>query len=406
MGIIDTLFGKPKAQAREVAKASRTFELVSTYNPVFTTWQGKIYESELVRAAIDARARHVSKLNVEFLGSGAVTYVTALKKRPNRFATWSQFLYRVSTILDICNNVIIVPVYDDNMNRAGIWCVLPTKAKIKEYKGVPWVVYKFTSTDKEGAAPLSECAILNRFQYESDLWGESNNALKSTMQVTDLQNQAIKQAIKNSAVYKFLAQTDNFMQEEDLERSRRNFTERNFSGDNKNGGLLLFPNNYKNIQQIKSENYTVDAKQSEYIRENVFNYFGVNAEILQNKAIGDDGAAFYEGFVEPFAIQCSETLTFMVYSEREISLGSKVFASANRIQYMSMADKRAILEVAGDRGQLTINEAREILNLPPVDWGNVAFIRGEYYPTSYKLSDEGIEQTPTTEEVNENGNQE
>ena len=389
MGLFDTLFGKSKEQAREVNKAGRTFELVTTYSPVFTTWQGKIYESELVRAAIDARARHASKLHVEFIGSGSQTYVNNLKKRPNRFSTWSQFMYRVSTILDICNNVLIVPLYDDNQNRCGIYPVVPTAVKIKEYKGVPWVVYKFTTRNEEGACPLAECAILNRFQFKNDIWGESNSALKPTMQVTDLQNQAIKHAIKNSAVYKFLAQADNFMQDDDLEKERQNFTERNFSSDEKNGGLLLFPNNFKNIQQVKSENYTVDAAQADFIRTNVFNYFGVNLEILQNKAIGDAGVAFYEGFVEPFAIQFSEALTFMIYSEKEIAFGSEVFASANRIQYMSMNDKKAVLEVGGDRGFLKVNEAREILNLPPLteeEGGNKIFIRGEFYPIDQKLT--------------------
>lgn len=396
MGIIDTLFGKSKEQAQEVIRAGKTFELVTTYSPVFTTWQGKIYESELVRAAIDARARHVSKLHVEFLGAGAQTYVNNLKKRPNRFSTWSQFMYRVSTILDICNNVIIVPLYDDNQNRAGIFPIVPTDVQIKEYKGVPWVVYKFSTKNVKGACPLAECAILNRFQFRSDIWGEDNHALDSTMKVTHLQNQAIREAIKNSAVYRFIAQADNFMKSEDLEKDRVNFTEKNLKGDVRNGGLLLFPNNYKNIQQIKADNYTVDAAQAEFIRTNVFNYFGVNADILQNNAIGDKGAAFYEGFVEPFAIQFSEAMTSMIYSEKEIAFGSQVFASANRIQYMSMADKKAILEVAGDRGQLTVNEAREILNLPSVPWGDVAFIRGEYYPTTWKLSEQGVEQTPTT----------
>lgn len=404
MGLLDTLFGKSKEQAKEVIRAGKTFELVTNYNPVYTTWQGKIYESELVRAAIDARARHASKLHVEFLGQGAKTFTSNLKKRPNRFSTWSQFMYRMSTILDICNNVIIVPLYDENQNRCGIFPIVPTDAQIKEYKGVPWVVYKFTTRNVKGACPLAECAILNRFQFQSDIWGEDNKALRPTMQVTHLQNEAIQSAIKNNAVYKFLAQVDNFMQDEDLEASRKNFTERNFSSDQKNSGLLLFPNNYKNIQQIKSENYTVDAQQAEFIRTNVFNYFGVNKDVLQNSAIGDAGAAFYEGFVEPFAIQFSETMTFMVYSEKEIAFGSSVFASANRIQYMSMADKKAILEIGGDRGFITVNEGREILNLPPIENGDVSFIRGEYYPTTYKLSPDGIEQTPTTEEGEENGN--
>ena len=61
---------------------------------------------------------------------------------------------------------------------------------------------------------------------------------------------------------------------------------------------------------------------------------------------------------------------------------------------MSMSDKKSILEVAGDRGLLTINEGREILNLAPLDeGGDVAFIRGEYYPVQQKVNeiDEGDE---------------
>lgn len=399
MGFFSKLFGDNRPEAEEAKRrASQTLELVTAYKPVFKTWEGKIYESELVRAAIDARARHFSKLGVEFLGAGAKTYVGNLKKRPNKWTTWPKFLYRISTMCDVYNNVLIVPTYDENMNRNGIWPLVPKDVQTKELNGELVFVYKYGKHNTyTGACLVNECATLTRFQLNDEFWGEDNKALTPTMQVDDLQKQGIKEAIKNSAIYRFMARVNNFTSDDDLKEKRKAFTESNLKDADDNGGLLLFPYEFQDVKQLDPQAYKVDPQQAEYIRTNVFNYFGVNEAILQNKAIGDEAVAFYEGFVEPRAVDLSESLTFMIYSEREIANGSAVFLSANRVQYMSMNDKKAILEIAGDRGQITINEARQVLNLPPVEWGDVAFIRGEYYPTEYKLSADGIEQTPTTE---------
>lgn len=397
MGFFSKLFGDNRPEAEEAKRrASQTLELVTAYKPVFKTWEGKIYESELVRAAIDARARHFSKLGVEFLGAGAKTYVGNLKKRPNKWTTWPKFLYRISTMCDVYNNVLIVPTYDENMNRNGLWPLVPKDVQTKELNGELVFVYKYGKHNTcTGACLVNECATLTRFQLNDEFWGEDNKALTPTMQVDDLQKQGIKEAIKNSAIYRFMARVNNFTSDDDLKEKRKAFTESNLKDADDNGGLLLFPYEFQDVKQLDPQAYKVDPQQAEYIRTNVFNYFGVNEAILQNKAIGDEAVAFYEGFVEPRAVDLSESLTFMIYSEREIANGSAVFLSANRVQYMSMNDKKAILEIAGDRGQITINEARQVLNLPPVEWGDVAFIRGEYYPTTYKLSADGIEQTPT-----------
>ena len=75
------------------------------------------------------------------------------------------------------------------------------------------------------------------------------------------------------------------------------------------------------------------------INENVYNYFGVNSDVLQNKAFGDAWDAFYEGALEPFAIQLSDVLSKMIFDEEERVSGSKIVATANRLQYMSVKDK-------------------------------------------------------------------
>lgn len=117
------------------------------------------------------------------------------------------------------------------------------------------------------------------------------------------------------------------------------------------------------------------------IQTNVYNYFGVNEDILQNKAFGDAWAAFYEGAVEQFAIQFSDVATKMLFTERERASGSLLMSTANRLQYMSNADKLNVSAQMADRGIMNRDEIREIWNLPPLPngQGQAYTIRGEYY---------------------------
>lgn len=379
MGIVDKILGKTK-EAEQVIESGKTFELVSAYAPVFRDWRGEIYESMLVRAAIDARSRHISKLRVQFSGTSKPDLTARLSRKPNPWDTWSQFLYRVNTMLDATNNCLLVPIYDDSLNKIGFFPVLTSAIKLVEYKGELWLKYKFRSGRKMAACRYDEAVVLRKFQFKNDFFGESNAAIDETMDLINIEKQGIKEAIKTTASYKFMATSSNFALSKDLEAEQTNFSERNFAGEAKKGKVLLFPNTYKDVKQIDIKPYTPDKDQMETINKNVFDYFGVNEEILQNRATPEIWSAFYEGAIEPFAIQFSETFKFALYSEREISLGADVMATTNRVQYLSFADKRSFVEGGLDRGILTINEAREVYNLPalPEEEGNRFIARGEY----------------------------
>lgn len=375
MGLFDKLFGKSKQPRPQ--QVDGKFKLLTAYEPVYTSWSGSLYESELVRSAIDARARHISKLKVETKGAAKPKLQARLKHAPNSFQTWSQFLYRLSTILDMQNTAYLVPVFGEYGEIIGIYPVIPAKCEVISVDGEPWIRYSFND-GKSAAIELGLVGIMTKFQYKSDFFGESNRALLDTMSLIKLQRDGIKDATKNSNTYKFWAQVSNFTKTEDLAKERKRFTAENLNADADAEGLLLFPNTYNNITRMESNSYVVDDAQMKLIQTNVFNYFGVNEKILQNIASGDEWAAFYEGCVEVFAIQFSEVLTWMLFSEREMSQGSFVMATANRLQYMSNADKLNVAAQLTDRGVLSINEAREIFNLAPVEGGDVRTIRGEY----------------------------
>lgn len=381
MSLFDKIFGN---RPKERGTYQGAFKMLNGYMPRFTSFGGSVYESELIRSAINARATHISKLRVELQGAARPVMQSKMKHAPNEFQTWGQFLYRLSTLLDVHNTAFIVPVYDRFGEPSGIFAPLPERCEIVQYSNKPYIRYKFQGEDW-AAMELEYCGILTKFQYRDDLMGENNNALYPTLDLIKIQNQGIQEGVKSAASYRFYAQLNNFAKPEDLKRERQRFTKENFEAAG--GGMLLFPNTYTNINQVKADPWVVDADEMKVIKDNVFEYFGVNEDVLQNKAFGDAWSAFYEGAIEPFAVQFSDVMTKMLFTLREQSTGNSVTATANRLQYMSNADKLNVSAQLLDRGIMSINDVRDIWNLPPVEGGDERIIRGEYYNANEKVGE-------------------
>ncbi len=374
MGLLEKIFPKK----HEAVPVGGYFKLLNGYTPSFSTWDGQLFESELVRSAIDARSRHISKLDVRIDGSAQPKLKTKLSKQPNEFQTWSQFLYRLNTILDMKNTAFILPVYERSGEITGITTVYTDHYDVLEVNGSPWVRFYFDH-GQHTAEDLRRIGIMTKYQYKSDLFGETNKALNDTLALIAIQKQGITEAVKSAASFRFMAQANNFVKPEDLQKERKRFAE--YGITNNSDGFLLFPNTYTNIQQIQSKPYTVDADQQKLIQTNVFNYFGVNEAVLQNSALGDALDAFFNGAIEPFSVQLSEVLTKMLFTPAEQAHGSVVYATANRLQYMPVAQKISMAKELGDRGMIMIDEARALFNYPPLpdDLGQKAPIRGEFY---------------------------
>lgn len=375
MGVFDRIF-KRKIQ---FADPQQTFKQFTAYTPMFSNWAGGIYESELVRAAINAKATHISKLSVKFEGAAKRTTVNRLKHAPNDWQTWSQFLYQLSTILDVQNTAFILPLLDEYDDTVGIMCAVPSRCEVKKYDNELYLQYRFKD-GTIGTIELYRVGIMTKFQYDDELFGSNNAALMPTMKLINMQNQGITEGVKSAATYRFMAKLTNFSKPEDLAKQRKEFNANNFAAED-GGGLLLFPNTYSDIKQIDAKPFVVDAEQMKLIQDNVFNYVGVNMDILQNSADSSKLDAFFNGPVEAFAIQFSEVLTAMLYTRREREQGNKAYASANRLQYMSVSEKVQLAKELGDRGAIMIDEIRELFNYNPLPngAGQMAPIRGEYY---------------------------
>lgn len=378
MGLKELIFPKKKETEKQQIMARETFEVIDGYIPSFRTWRGEIYESQFVRSAIDAVARHASKLAVTIEGGAKSDLLTQIKKYPNGFQTWSQFLYHLATILYVRNTAFIIPLRNKYGETVGVFPLRPVDFSlvITDTNDL-WV--RFTMEDnKKTAERLADIGILTRYQYKSDFFGDSNNVLDETMQLISIQRQGIQEYTKNANSYRFYAKASNFSKAADLALERQRFDAENFQTKN-GGGLLLFPNTYNEIHQMTSQSFAIDTEELKLIERNVYDYFGVNENIIQNKAHGDEFSAFYEGVIEPFAIQLSEVMTRMLFSNRQVAFENGIAFTSNRIQYMNNSDKLSVTRDLVDRGVLSINESREIWQLPPIEGGDRHILRGEYY---------------------------
>ena len=371
MGAFNKLFGKIKANRL----LGGYFAMLDGYTPAWTTYDGGVYEMELTRACIHTFATHCSKLQPQVTGSDSRGIQAMLDGKPNMFMTGAQFLYKTATIYETQNTCFIVPVLDQFDRIVGYYPATPDNTELREQGGEPFLVYTFGNGEK-AAIELSRVGVISKYLYRNDLIGEDNSALEPTLQLLTTQNKGIEEGIKNSASFRFMATVSNFTKGKDLAKERKDWVADNLGPEA--GGLALFPNTYANVQQIQSVAKIVDPEQLRLIQNRVYTYFGANEDVLLNKTVGDAWSAYYEGKIEPFAIQLSQAMTVMTYTQNERTRKNAIVWSANRLQYMTNADKLQVSSQLFDRGVLSTNDVMDIWSLPHVEDGDKRYIRKEY----------------------------
>ncbi len=401
MGLFDKIFPKQNQVQNQVQSAIQGyFKTLTAYSPSFTSYDGGIYEMELTRAAIDRYATFCSKLKPEIQGSAFKKLEKILQYKPNPWMTTSQFLYRLATILKVNTTAFIIPLYaDDYETITGYYPLLPTNTELIQVSGEPWLRYRF-GNGQVAAIEYNRVGVLTRYQYRNDFFGDGNSALNPTMNLLDIQKQGIIEGIKQSATLRFMARLGQVITPDDMKKEKARFSQDNLSNENTTG-IMMFDQKYAEVKQIDSKPFIVDAEQMKIIQNNVFNYFGTNQAILQNKYTEDEFNAYYESEIEAsFAIPLSLTLTNMLFTQKEIAFNNAVMLTANRLQFASNNTKLAVSQQLFDRGILTTNQVMDIWNMSHVEDGDKRYIRREYTEVALldKDTTKGVESNAINEE--------
>lgn len=356
------------------------FKMLNGYSPTFTSFNGGVYEMDLTRVAINNFATHCSKLKPEVEGSACKHLERVLQFKPNYFMDTTKFIKRLATILAVEHTAFIVPIEDKYGNLCGYYPLRAQRCEVVEAAGRVYLRYLFANGE-HGAIEFEKVGIMTDFEYSDDLFGEPNDTLKPTMQLIHTQNEGIVNAVKNSANIRFLAKVANMLKPEDIKKERERFTEENLSADNKSG-MIIYDNKFSELKQIESKPYTPNALQMQQIQDSVCTHFGTNMDILQNKFDEETWNAYYEGKIEPFAIQLSLVMSNMTFTQRELAHGNAITFSANRLQYASNATKLQVSTQLFDRALLNRNGVMDIWNMAHVEDGDKYYIRKEYTEVS------------------------
>jgi len=344
---------------------------IGTYTARFTPFGNDIYANEVVRACIRTLAEHTSKANVKVLrdgGPGDKRLQRMIQYRPNIYMNGKDFLYKVRTLLEI-NNVCFIYIMRDDLGRCvGLYPMPTAQLEAVESKGLLFIRFRFPS-GVQMVHSWEDLAVLRKDYNTSDIWGDSNGAILTSLDLLNTTNEGMANAIKSTANLRGILKTTKAMlSPEDAKKQKDRFVEDYMGLANSSGIAMLDAT--QSFDPITIQPQIANYKNVEELRNNIYRYFGVNEDAVLSKLSGDTWEAFYEAKIEPTLIALGLELTNKIFTDRERGFENEIVFESNRMHYMSTANKLALVRMV-DRGAMTANEWREVMNMAPIEGGDV-----------------------------------
>lgn len=369
------LFRKREPTKNEKADNTR-MQMVTTYGEYYYAWNGRLFDSDIVRSCIRPKVKAIGKLvgkHIRTDQNGQLTVnpdanIRFLLSEPNPYMTGQQMQEKVATQLCLNNNAFILVIRDENDKPEQLY---PIPCVMCETKYIGTELYlKFQYRNgKSSVFPYSQIIHLRRDYNEHDIFGESPApALASMMEVIGTIDQGIIKAIKNSGLVRWLLTFNQSLRPEDIKKYVDSFVKNYLSIESDTFGAAGVDTK-ATATRIEPKDYVPNALQMEKTTNRIYSFFNTNEKIVQSKWTEDEWNAYYEAEVEPDAIQMQDTYSIRLFSRHERAYGNKIVFEASNLQCASLSTKLELV-VMVDRGALTPNQWREILNMAPLPGGD------------------------------------
>lgn len=372
---ISSMFGKVRNFVRV-----GTWKEVGAYSSIFSANNSDLYQNEIYRACIRALAEHSSKANVKCIKrvgddkiSGDKMLERMIQYRPNVYMNGKDFLYKIRTRLELDNNAFIFIQRNDFGKCEGLYPIPKASFEALESTGGEiWIRFKFPN-GRMLTVPWEDLAVLRKDYNGSDVFGDSNTAIRNSISLLNTTNEGLANAIKSTANLRGILKSTKAMLDPDDVKKQKDIFVNDYLGIANEGGIASLDSTQE-FTPITMQPQIANYKHTEELRNNIFRYTGVNDDILMGKASPEMLESFYEANIEGFLIALSLELTYKIYSPRSIGFGNEVIFEANRMQYISMQNKLNLVQMV-DRGAMTPNEWRQVMNLGPLEGGDLPIRR-------------------------------
>lgn len=408
MSIFTRLFNRTK-------KTYTRAELLSDVVAPFTAWSGDAYANDIYRSAIDSIARNVGKLK----GSHIVKYNGVKKQntdfkldrllqiQPNPYMSAYDMLYKLTTHYYLYNNAFAYINKDDSGKVVSIYPINCTQADfMADSTDTLYVQFRFRN-GKTVILPYANVIHLKRNFNSDELLGDNNSALLPALEVAHTQNEGIVNGIKTSATIRGILKFTQIMAPEKLKEAKDLFISDYLDLSN-NGGVVATDQKME-YEPINLTPININNEQLKATAEKIYNYLGISEKIVNSTYNENEYGAFYESVIEPLAVQLSLEFTRKLFNEREQAYGNSVIFDSGRLIYSSNKTKLELISGLAPYGALSINQALEILNLPPVadgdkrlqslNYANAEIVDKYQLKDSEEIKEEKNEANTTVKEV-------
>lgn len=370
------------------------FQMITERGNGFYAWNGKLYQSDIVRACIRPKVKAVGKLLAKHIRNDGKAiqvnpdvYMRFLLEEPNPYMSGQMLQEKVATQLALNNNAFILIIRDS----LGMPCELypvPCSGVEAKYSNEELYLKFYLQNGRTLEAPYSEVIHLRDDFYENDIFGESPAAaLLDLMNIVTTADQGIVKAIQNGSTIRWLLKFKTALKPEDVQKRTGDFV--NMFLDTKNSnGAAAGTDSSTDAQQIEPKDYVPNAAQTDRTVQRLYSFFNTNDKIVQSKANEDEWNAYYELQIEPLAMQMRNEYTRKLFSRKQRSFGNYITFDASNLQCASITTKLA-LQAMVDRGALTPNEWRDTFNLSPVDGGDKPLRRLDTITVNHAEGGEG-----------------
>lgn len=366
------MFGKKLSEPQTTTK----YKLISDLGEGFYSWNGEIYKSDIVRACIRPKVRAIGKLMAQHIRDNEQGFkknpdanIKMLLQEPNPLMSGQMLQEKMATQLELNNNAFAVIKRDaETFLPVEIYPVPAVSVDMLEGPlGDMYLKFHFVD-GKQMITPYVDVIHLRQDFNSHNIFGDSPQpALAELMEIITTIDQGMIKAIKNSAIIKWILKFKAVLKKEDVQLQVDEFTD-NYLNIEKKGGAAASDPRY-DLEQVKPDSYIPDDKQMSNTTKRIYDFFNTNEAIVQSKYTEDEWNAYYESVIEPVGLQLANEYTRKIFSKRERGHGNKIVFESISLQYASMQTKLG-LERMVDRGSLTPNEWRKILNLAPIENGD------------------------------------
>jgi HK97 family phage portal protein len=302
------------------------------------------------------------------------------------------FLSKIRTKLEIKNTAFIYIQRDDLNHVIGFYPVPFAYFEALEYQNGLFIKFHFRGDATESLVlPWEDLAVLRKDYNDSDISGDENNAILNTLELIQVSNQGISNAVKATANLRgILKSTKAMLSPEDIKKNKEAFVKDYLNLENEGGIASLDAT--QDFTPITMSPTITNYSQMKEFRENVYRYFGVNDSIVMNDYTEAQMEAFYEGKIEPFLVDLSTELTRKIYSMKATNgFENQIVYEANKLQFATMSTKISVFKEVVLYGGMTINEWRAGCNMAPLEDGDKPIRRLDAAQVDKQEGDEGNE---------------